>query len=613
MTDGPSAPAEDEQGLDALLEYLHRNRGFDFTGYKRASLTRRIRRRMQLVSITDFRAYLDHLEVHPTEFPQLFNTLLINVTSFFRDPSSWSALQARLPAIVEVDGDRPIRVWSAGCSTGEEPYTLAMVLCELLGTEAFLRRVKVYATDVDDDALTTARLAMYSSKTLESLPPELLAKYFVPAGASFTFQPELRRAVIFGRHDLVQDAPIPRVDVLACRNTLMYFNAEAQTRILGRLQFALNPRGIMMLGKAELLLTHADLFTPLDLKQRLFGRASKSLRPRERAAVEPPAVPVVAVEDRSVVERGAFEVSPLAQIVVDGNGRLALTNARARRVFGLHDAQLGKPFHELELSYRPAELRSCIEEAGRERRAVQLRGVERENAAGEKAHFDIDVVPVISEKQALLGVQVSFADVSQTTRLELELRKTNEELAALHEELQSTSEELETTNEELQSTVEELETTNEELQSTNEELEAMNEELQSTNEELQTINEELRLRGVELNEVNAFHAAVLGSLRNGIVVLDRNLLVQTWNEAMRELWGLRADEVIGKHFLNLDLGLPVDELASAIRTCIASGEDAERRLACTNRRGKSIECRVGIVPLRDDGTKGVVVLVEAVS
>lgn len=536
MTDespeGGAPLSSDEEGLDALLEYLHRNRGFDFGGYKRTSLVRRIRRRMQVVGITTFREYLDHLEVHPNEFPQLFNTLLINVTSFFRDPTSWEALETRLPQAVDLSGDGPIRVWSAGCSTGEEPYTLAMVLCELLGTDAFLRRAKVYATDVDDDALASARLASYSSKAVESIPADLREKYFVPSGASFTFQPDLRRTVIFGRHDLVQDAPIPRVDVLSCRNTLMYFNAETQTRILGRLQFALNPGGILMLGKAELLLTHADLFTPVDLKQRLFTRATKSLRGRERAP------------------------EPLAQIVIDGTGP---------------------------------------------RTPSAPPGCDRRRAAPAAA---------LAEAGAVLGVQVSFADVTPAHRLEAELRRTNEELAAAHGELQSTSEELETTNEELQSTVEELETTNEELQSTNEELEAMNEELQSTNEELQTINEELRLRGVELNNVNAFHAAVLGSLHTGIAVLDRELMVRTWNDSMRELWGLRGEEVSGKHFLNLDIGLPVDQLASAIRSCLVSGEESDRRMSCTNRRGKNVECKVCVVPLRDDGLRGVIVLVE---
>ena len=616
-TDDVDESVEDAVGFDALLEFLHRSRGFDFTGYKRSSLTRRVQRRMQAVGTTTFREYLDHLEVHPNEFPQLFNMLLINVTSFFRDPAAWDALRTRLAAVVDVAGERPIRAWSAGCSSGEEPYTLAIVLCELLGTDAFIKRAKIYATDLDEDALAFARQATYSQKSLESVPPELVEKYFVRIGSGFVFNPELRRTVIFGRHDLVQDAPIPRIDVLACRNALMYFNSETQTRVLGRLQFALNPEGILMLGKAEMLLTHADLFAPLDLKLRLFTRASRSLRLRDRGLDPQAAAAPGATEERIQVQRAAFEASGVAQVVIDPRGNVALTNHRARQMFGISLADVGRAFHELELSYRPAELRSCIDRVRLERRAIQLKEIERALSSGEKTYLDIDVTPLVSEQGAFLGTQVSFADVTQSHRLQSELRRTNVELEAAQEELQSASEELETTNEELQSTVEELETTNEELQSTNEELqstneelETMNEELQSTNEELQTINGELRQRGGQLNDLNAFHSSVLGSLSVGVVVLDRDLLIRTWNRRMQDLWGVRSEEVERKHFVNLDIGLPVERLTAAVRACLMDGARDELILPCTNRRGRAVDCRVRTVPLDDAMNTGVILLVE---
>lgn len=611
---------EDAAGLEGLLEYLKRVRAFDFSGYKRSSLSRRILRRMQMVSVKSYTDYIDYLEVHPDEFPQLFNMVLINVTGFYRDAAAWSALAQHVKRIV--DGKRSadtIRVWSAGCASGEEAYTLAMTIAETVGLEAFARLVKIYATDIDEEALNQARLATYPAKAIESMPPALVEKYFTRLGGSFVFHKDLRRSVIFGRHDLVQDAPISRVDILSCRNTMMYFNAETQTRILARLHFALAPDGVLFLGKAEMLLTHTDLFAPVDLKVRLFARSGRDGRVR---AAPPPASGVgtngngatngtgKAPTERARVFEEAFAAAPVGLIVIE-DGRISLINPRAAHLFSLTAHDLGRPFQDLELSYRPAELRSCIDQAKNERRAITLRDVERTGPGGDKSFLDIEVTPLVQDGD-VLAIQVAFEDVTVAHRLQGELRKTNVELEAAHEELQSTSEELETTNEELQSTVEELETTNEELQSTNEELETMNEELQSTNEELQTMNEELRQRGEELNQVNGFFGSILASLRSGVAVLDGGLHVKAWNVKMEDLWGLRADEVEGKHFLNLDIGVPHEMLRAPIRSCLAGEGDEERTMECTNRRGKPIRCRVLINLLRGDHSKGVVVLFDEI-
>jgi two-component system, chemotaxis family, CheB/CheR fusion protein len=222
--------------FEALLTYLKESRGFDFTGYKRSSLMRRVNRRMNQVDITDYQDYLDYLEVHPDEFTALFNTILINVTGFFRDADAWDYLRSEVlePMVAGKPGDAPIRVWSAGCASGEEAYTLAMSLAETLGADAFRDRVKIYATDVDEEQLNEARQAIYGERAMEAVPPELAERYFEPNGNRFVFRKDLRRSVIFGRNDLVQDAPISRIDLIVCRNTLMYFNAETQAKILGR-------------------------------------------------------------------------------------------------------------------------------------------------------------------------------------------------------------------------------------------------------------------------------------------------------------------------------------------------------------------------------------------
>jgi two-component system CheB/CheR fusion protein len=593
--------AEKDPAFESLLTYLRQSRGFDFTGYKRSTLIRRVQKRMQLLGLEGFSDYMDYLEVYPDEFNFLFNTILINVTAFFRDASVWEYLQEQvLPNIIKSKADsEPIRIWSAGCASGEEAYTLAMLMAESLGTEQFRQRVKIYATDLDEEALSQSRQAMYSAKDIQALPPELIAKYFEPTENRYIFRHDLRRSVIFGRHDLLQDAPISRIDLLVCRNTLMYFNAEAQTRVLARFHFALNDTGYLFLGKAEMLLTHSNLFTPLDLKHRIFTKVSAgNIRDRLLALAQVGDEEANNRLSRHIRMRElAFDSAPIAQVVIDLNGNLVLINEQARTMFGLSPKDLTRPFQDLELSYRPIELRSLIEQAYAERHSITLTNVER-NLPTEIQYLDVQIVPLLDNGNKPLGVSISFHDITRYIQLQEELQHSRQDLETANGELQSTNEELETTNEELQSTNEELETTNEELQSTNEELETMNEELQSTNEELQTINHELSQRTTELNRTNIFLTSILRSMQTGVVVIDNNFNILIWNYMLEDLWGLRTEEVLGKSLFTLDIGLPVEQLRMMIRDSISGRRQFQEIIIdAMNRRGRQIKCYVACTPL----------------
>ena len=603
--------------IETLLSYIKRNRGFDFTGYKRSTLNRRVNKRMQSLAIDSYSDYLDYLEVHPEEFVQLFNTILINVTSFFRDRSVWDYLSTEIihRLIAGKEPLEPIRIWSAGCASGQEAYTLAILLAEALGVEQFRERVKIYATDMDEEALHQARQAIYSAKEVADIPPELLAQYFEHSNSHYTFRKDLRRSVIFGRHNLVGDAPISRINLLVCRNTLMYFNAETQANILDRFHFAMTEGGFLLLGKAEMLLSHSNSFAPVDLKLRIFTKMPKgNVRDRLFLTVNNNDEEEVNLARHLRIREAAFDATPTAQLLVEPDGLLMSVNEKARSLFGLKSPDLGsRPFQDLELSYRPVDLRSCIDQAYAERRAVTLSDVEWATRGGDTQYFDVQVTPLWSFSGSVLGVSITFTDVTRSKRLQAELEQSNQELEMAYEELQSTNEELETTNEELQSSNEELQTTNEELQSTNEELETMNEELQSSNEELQTINAEVRKRTDELNSVNAFLQSILNSLRGGVVVLNTDLLIQIWNHEAEELWGLRAEEMQGQYFLNLDIGLPVEQLRQPLRKCLLrETEYVEVTLSATNRRGKAIDCKITCTPLRDmaNQTCGVIMIME---
>jgi two-component system CheB/CheR fusion protein len=609
--------AKATQEFEALLEYLKHNRGFDFSGYKRSSLRRRVSKRMQALKIERYSDYLDYLEVHPEEFALLFNTILINVTAFFRDTAAWDFLATDvIPALIAEKKPRdPIRVWCAGCASGEEAYTLAIVLAEALGLESFRQRVKIYATDVDQEALVQARQASYSARDVQPVAAELRAKYFEEVNNRFVFRPDLRRAVIFGRHDLVQDAPIPRLDLLLCRNTLMYFNAETQARILARFHFALNDMGVIFLGKAEMLLTRANLFTPLHLKNRVFTKVPKpTLRDRLLIAAQAGNIEMGNHLVGHICLRDvAFDAAPVAQVMVDLQGLLVLANQKARTAFSILAQDVGRSFYELDLSYRPVELRARIEQVYAERRPQHLSNVERILAGGQAQYLDVDIVPMLDTDSTPLGVAITFQDITHHRRLQAELEKSRQALETAYEELQSSNEELETTNEELQSTVEELETTNEELQSTNEELETMNEELQSTNEELETINDELRERTDELNRAKAFLESILASLHAAAVVIDPHFNILMWNAEANELWGMRDDEVQGRSLFSLDIGLPVEQLRNPIRTVLQGrARFQEVVLQAMNRRGKAIRCRVTCAPLNGAkaDTQGVILLME---
>ena len=611
----PDPPVTDPE-LEDLLVFLRDSRGFDFTRYKRSSLARRITKRMRDLEVDSYPDYRDRLESDPDEFRALFNTVLINVTGFFRDGDPWSYLHREVvPDVLEKAGsDGEIRVWSAGCSTGEEAYTIAMVFAEAMGLDDAVARLKIYGTDLDEEALRDARAGIYTVKALEGLPPDYREKYFVPNGSQFAFMPELRRRVIFGRHDITQDAPISGLDLLVCRNTLMYFNLEAQLQIIDRFHFALKPGGCLFLGKAEMLLSDSDRFEASSMRHRVFRRRSVGdagpgvrLAPRTDTGFRS----LSGVTSRKNQLRDQLlDTNPYANVAVDNHGVVAAINSQARVQFGLSAHDVGRPFRDLEVSYRPAELRSVIEQANRERRITRLNGVEQDSDGDGTRVFDIVIQPLWGSDGMIAGTSVTFVDVTVLTRLQRETKHIRQDLETAYEELQATNEELETTNEELQSSIEELETTNEELQSTNEELETTNEELQSGNEELETMNEELRIRTTELDQAHTFLEGVVSSVATCVVVLDADLRVRSWNGGAEEMWGLRTAEVHHQPFLDLDFGLPARELEGTIRDCQTNGHRAEPiEVSAVNRRGRALTCVVTCSPLNTT-PPGVVMLME---
>ncbi|PSF35440.1 chemotaxis protein CheR [Aphanothece hegewaldii CCALA 016] len=416
------------QELESLLNYLKNSRGCDLTGYKRSSLLRRFRFRMQQININSYQEYLKYLQNNSEEWLTLLNTVLINYTGFFRDRSSWDYLAKEIiPKIIaSKQKNESIRVWVAGCASGEEVYSLVMLWAEALGIESCLERVQFYATDIDEEAIKEARQATYQSNPVRELSPDddptldivphteltgispyLLNKYFQHHKDSYTFDPQLRRTIIFARHDLVKNAPISKIDLLVCRNVLIYFTPEYQATIFVRFHFALKDTGFLFLGKAESIINNRAIFTPISLKHRIYAKGL-DLDLNDHLLINPKTHFKRSNErqdSKNFFWQTAFEINPLPQIAVNLHNYLIDANEAAHLLFGLKLDDLNRPFNQLELSKLVGEMKTFYENPHQ----VTLTDVEWHTATDTK-YFDISIVPVYDKKKTLLGAILTFSD-----------------------------------------------------------------------------------------------------------------------------------------------------------------------------------------------------------
>ncbi len=611
------AAAAKDNDLEALLERVQEGRDADLGSYRSSTLGRRIKRRMNAVGVEDYETYGDYLEANPGEFSELFNALMITVTSFFRDPESWDYLATEIvPRILEaVPEEDQIRIWSAGCATGEEAYTVAMVMLEAMGEEQFKRRVKLFATDVDAEALAKARAAVYPPEALEDVPADLAKRYFVERDGNVAFLPDLRRSVIFGRNELREDAPISRIDLLVCRNVLMYFTVDAQARILSQFNFALRNHGYLFLGNSEILTRHPQFFYPVDAGRHVFRRSARA-RFGDRMTETLDARRTVSEPDKqrryADLRQAAYAISPIALVIVDAANTVIDANDLARDLFSIETVDIGRPFQDLEFSYQPLELRGPLGRAIENAESLKIGRVELGDE-NDRRTYEAEITPVTVEDTAPEGAVITFTDVTDYARLVADYAKSKRELESAFEELQSTVEELEMTNEELQSSNEELETTNEELQSANEELQTANEELASTGDALASASREHRASSNELKRLQMFVDGILSNLDNDVLVVDDDGRIRLWNDSAQGLWGLREEDIEGTDLFSLEIGLPVEELRKPLEEALSEERrKASLALAAVDRRGRKIECEVRIIPFvqADGGSIGILLMRE---
>lgn len=622
--------AEFQKQLDEIYALLRAHTSHDFSGYKIKTFLRRLQRRMQVVQAPTIEGYIERLHQDADEIVILFRNLLINVTNFFRDADAFAMLESEvIPKLFEGrTADNTIRVWVPGCATGEEVFSIAILLREYLEKHDAVPGIQIFATDIDDAALSVARTARYPKALLDGVSRERREKFFTNDGASYVVRKEVRDLCIFSPHNVIKDPPFSRMDLVSCRNLLIYFGSRIQSRILPTFHYALKPGGYLFLGTAENISQHAELFSVVDKKHRIFQSrqlASASLplplevptvveEPRPSGSVR--AMAHTPFSLRQAIETQVMERFAPPHVVINQNGDVVYYSARTGKYL---EPPQGVPNRQLLSMARCGlrlDLRNALQEARQNRQRVVKHNIALDDEDDRIQFIDLTVEPMAHRAGGEALYLVLFADVGPlVSRSDAERRATRDidsnmadlqhELRNTRESLQATIEEYETALEELKSANEELVSVNEEGQSTNEELEASKEELQSLNEELNTINHELNDKVSELDRANSDLRNLFESTQIATVFLDRNLVIRNFTPAVSQFFKLLPSDV-GRPLTDLSTHLAYDEMKSDIQAVFDSGALRERQMV---RDDQGIHYLVRLIPYRDGGERieGVVV------
>jgi len=599
------------ESLQKIFQLLRSRTSHDFSGYKTNTLYRRIERRMSVHEIERLPDYVDYLERNPQEVVTLFKELLIGVTNFFRDPDAFAQLSSRLRS--EVLADKPkdytIRVWVPGCSSGEEVYSLAIMLQECRDTLKKSWKIQIFGTDIDADAIDTARAGLYPASIVTDMPAERLKRYFVPEGNAYRVKKEIREMAVFAIQDLLKDPPFTKLDLLSCRNLLIYLDGELQKKLLPLFHYALKPEGILFLGSSESISGFADLFSVVDRKWKIFRRRASSYAadaivqfpigvPRAETAMPAPRGQSPAGRTKNLAEVAQkLLVSQYAPptVFVDSAGEILFTHGRTGKYLELAPGQANLNVVEMAREGIRHELAAAIRNARLRRRNITLEGLQVK-ANGGFEEVNMTVTPVRPEEGVGEIFMVVFEDMGPKQAKSGKTGKAvvpataarriahlEQELGHSQERLQTTVEELETSNEELKSSNEELQSTNEEMQSTNEELETSKEELQSLNEELVTVNAELQGKIDELSHSNDDMKNLLDSTKVATIFLDGDLCIKRFTSDATKVINLIPGDV-GRPIAHLVSNLQQDSLAADARQVMDSLVPKERQVRTNDGR-----------------------------
>ncbi|HYV11644.1 MAG TPA: CheR family methyltransferase [Pyrinomonadaceae bacterium] len=623
---GVSLPAPTEQPDDPLRDLLAQvstQTNIDFRNYKSSTILRRIGRRMVVTHNASLKDYADYLRTHSDEISELVKAFLIKVTGFFRDPEAFEFLRSTIiPELIDrsKSNGRTLRFWSAGCATGEEAYSLALLLADQLGPDFPEWNIKIFATDLAGDAVAFARRGLYPENVLNDLPDDYRDRFFERVDHGYRISKTLRQVVVFGQQDISRGVPFPRIDLVTCRNLLIYLKSDLQQTVLDLFAYSLHrSRGYLFLGKAETARPTKAMFELVNKKWKIYrcvngsaafplndgsihsSAGNKTWREQRRRPIPPAMSGSLAnthteleIQHLRRINETMLRYTNVAVVLIDRQYRILTINATARRLLGVREVGYDQDFLHTVRGLPYQEMRRAIDTCFREHSSANLPEVELDQSSegsGRYVSFTImqmqveqgapelavitvmDVTDQVQVKKRLEAAQREHAQlVSELSAANKRFGTMNKELQDANEELQAANEELMLTQEELQATNEEFEATNEELQATNEELETNNEELQATNEELQTTNDELTARTAELQELTKQHrleqlqlASVLERYPHYIMVLlAEDLSIQSVSPNYKQL--LHGRDVNGLPMNDVFIGKQVDSLVKTLKT-----------------------------------------------
>ena len=578
-------PEEGAEDLNKIFMLLRNRTGHDFTYYKHPTIRRRIQRRMVLHKLDRAKDYLRYLREHPAELDELFEDILINVTGFFRDPETFDAFREKVfPALVNGRGeDETLRIWVAGCSTGEEPYSIAMSLLEFLGDRAARTPIQIFASDIDPKAIEKARAGIYPEGIKADVSPARLQRFFIKVPTGYQVSKNVRDLVLFAVQNVAKDPPFSRVHLVCCPNLMIYLSNVLQKKVLQIFHYALKPNGYLILGNSESISGSADLFSMLDRKHKIYTKKSiASLRRYEFGAMpagtpyfaptEPDKPPAPQVGD-AIQQAERIILNEYGPPGVITNRDMEILHFRGRTGPYMEPASGSASLNLMKMARADLlmDLRTALRQAIKDGERVRRENV-RLSADHEEKRVHLQVIPleghhrddssylVLFEPANVTPPQMALTNESVATKIEdsrdQRIRELEQELQATREYLQTIIEDQETTNEELQSANEEIQSTNEELQSTNEELETAKEELQSTNEELVTVNEELESRNSDLSHLNNDLSNLLNSVQLPIIMLNQDLTIRHFTPGTTKLFNLVPSDVgrrLGDIKANIDI------------------------------------------------------------
>ena len=604
-------PEDDQQSLREIFTQLRVRTGHDFSNYKRATIIRRIERRINVHGLSGLQEYTAFLRDNPDEATALLKDLLISVTNFFRDSEAFDALKEQVLLRImkgKTAGDQ-IRVWTVGCATGEEAYSIAIMLAEIALGMPDPPRIQIFATDLDEAAIAHAREGYYTLNDAADVSPERLRRFFTPDGNGFRVRREVRETILFATHNVLKDPPFARLDLATCRNMMIYLNQTAQARVMETIHFALKPGGYLFIGPSESIESAGDLYAPVSREHHIFQSRQatrRSIYPLPEAFAyqgfkvpeQKPAVPTVG-QERRTLERLSYgdlhqqlleEYAPPSVVVNEQYDILHLSQ-RAGRYLQIAGGDATLNLLKVVRPELRLELRTALYQATKRRVNVDARNVVA-GIDGNAETVDIHVRPVLSEDDTARGfLLVIFEPIEAKREVpdtvystdEPITRQLEEELERTKAHLRSSSEQFEVQAEELKASNEELQAMNEELRSSAEELETSKEELQSVNEELITVNQELKIKIEELSQSNNDFRNLINSTDIGTVFLDRTLRVNHFSPRARDVFNLLESD-IGRPLSDLHSRLDYNELAADAEAVLQSLQMVERDVRTTDGR-----------------------------